>query len=151
MNDVSFIFIKKTGCPYCEYFQPIFDELHMLLKKELENKRSSFNINIYDTNNEKEYEKFKTEFPHINNWFAGVPSMFIDSKVNNKIKFDFIHPTYPKKLSLLNIEEKKKVAKEILNTFIEKYKKYTSQLGGNKYKNKYLKYKNKYLLIKNNN
>ncbi len=151
MNEVSFIFLKKTGCPYCENFQIIFDELHMLLKKELDNKGTSFNINIYDVINKKEYDKFKKDFPYIDNWVAGVPSMFIDGKVNKKIRFDFIHPKYPKELHLLNNEEKKGVAKELLNTFISKYKKFISQLGGSKYKNKYLKYKNKYLLIKNNN
>jgi hypothetical protein len=151
MNEVNFIFLKRTGCPHCEDFQPIFDELHMLLKKELENKGTSFNIIIYDIIDTKEYDKFKTDFPHINNWFVGVPSMFIDSKINKKIRFGFIDLNYPKKPHLLNNEEKKGVAKDILEKFMNKYKKFTSQEGGNNYINKYLKYKNKYLFIKNNN
>jgi hypothetical protein len=146
-NKVNFIFIKKTGCPYCADFAPIFDRLLILLNKEKQN--INLEIKIYDIQNENEFKQFKIDYSYINNWTRGVPSLFIDCLVDNKVKFDPIEPIFPESSKINNIEEINKAAEQLFNIFIYKYKQFTLQLGGNNYKNKYLKYKNKYLLLKN--
>ncbi len=146
-SKVNFIFIKRTGCPHCTDFAPIFDRLFILLNKEKEDKGINLEIKIYDLQNE--YAQFKKDYLYLDNWMNGVPSMFIDCLVDKVVKFDPIEPIFPETNKMNDINEINKAAEQLFNIFIYKYKKFTLQLGGNNYKNKYLKYKNKYLLLKN--
>ena len=151
-SKVNLIFIKRTGCPHCTDFAPIFDRLFILLNKVKKDKGINLEIKIYDIKNENEHEQFKKDYGYIDNWMYGVPSIFIDCLVDKVVKFDPIETIIPESDKINNNEEINKAAQKIFNIFIYKYKKFTLQLGGNnnlKYKNKYLKYKNKYLLLKN--
>jgi hypothetical protein len=151
-SKVKLIFIKRTGCPHCADFAPIFDKLFILLNNEKKDKGMNLEIKIFDINDENEHEDFKKNYSYINNWTNGVPSIFIDCIVDKVIKYDPIQTILPPSDKMNDNEEINKAAQQIFNNFIYKFKKFTLQLGGNnnlKYKNKYLKYKNKYLLLKN--
>lgn len=122
----NFVFIKMQGCPHCETFQKVWDEL--LNDNELANK---VNFNQYDMgdNYPNQYKKYTEN---------GYPTILLE--VGNEI-FPYVR------------DREVDIIKKFIDTHIKqkggKKQKINKPLDDDEqYKVKYLKYKAKYLKLK---
>ena len=153
-NEIQVILAKRDGCGYCTMFQPIFE----MAKKICEIEKPHIKFESYDHALPQEENNFNQTYKGFNIMLEGFPTIFLQFKVNDKIKNTMADTTQINtKLNKTEEELVEEAAHRFIENVLNQYKTYTStknetfvssQKGGDLYyKAKYLKYKSKYLSL----